>query len=143
MPRSTVQYDHPLVRSFFVLAAITTLFLGLGLLVSPHWFTSIFVNDPISLSGIFFIRFAGTSLVGFSVLNFYAFNKSPELLRLAAIVNIASLAPATVIAVWTYQQYSIDKFRWLIVAEHIIFLAGFSLCLARLHSGKMPEQSND
>lgn len=139
MTTSPQQSDHKLVRSFFVLAGLTTLILGLGLVISPQWVTNIFVNDPISANGIFFIRFAGTSLLGFSILNFYAFNKSPQLIRLAAIVNIASLAPATVIAVWTYQQYSIDKFRWLIVAEHMFFLLGFTGCLARLHLGKLSD----
>lgn len=129
--------DHPLVRSFFVLSGLTTLILGLGLLTSPQWVTNIFVNDPISANGIFFIRFAGTSLLGFSVLNFYAFDKSHELLRLAAITNIASLAPATIIAIWTYQHYSIDKFRWLIIVEHLFFLSGFLACLLRLHLGRM------
>lgn len=137
MTTSPQQSDHKLVRSFFVLAGLTTLILGLGLVISPQWVTNIFVNDPISANGIFFIRFAGTSLLGFSILNFYAFNKSPQLLRLAAIVNIASLAPATVIAVWTYQHYSIDNFRWLIVAEHLFFLSGFLACLLRLHLGRM------
>lgn len=137
MLHSTTQSNYPFVHSFFVLAGFTTLILGLGLLVSPQWVTNIFVNDPISSSGIFFIRFAGTSLLGFSILNFYSFNKSPELLRLIAMTNIASLAPATVVAIWTYQQYSIDKFRWLIVAEHLFFLSGFLACLLRLHLGRM------
>ena len=137
MSASNEQSNHPIVRGFFCLAGFVTLFLGMVLLVAPTQVTNIFLDAPISESGLFFIRFAGTSLLGFSVLNFYACTKSLELLRLAAVVNIASLAPATIIAIWTYQQYSIDKFRWLIVAEHVFFLSGFILCLVRLHLGKM------
>lgn len=137
MHSSNEYSDHTLVRGFFVLAGLTTLALGLGLVLSPQWVTNIFINDPIPVSGIFFIRFAGTSLLGFSVLNFYASNKSPKLLRFAAITNITSLAPATVIAIWTYQHYSIDNFRWLIVVDHLFFLSGFLACLLRLHLGRM------
>ncbi len=104
------------------------------MLFFPGDVTNIFLNDPIRASGLFFIRFAGTSLLGFSVLNFYAVNKDRSLLRLAALINVTSLAPATVLSFWTYSFDYIDKFQRLIVLEHTFFLTGFLVCWLQLKS---------
>jgi hypothetical protein len=113
------------IETFFLLAAAITALLGLGLLFMPAFVTNIFLDQQIEKSGLFFIRFAGTSLLGFSVLNFYVARREHRLLRLAALVNGVSLAPATVISIWTYRLNYIDHFQWLIVLEHGFFFTGF------------------
>lgn len=113
------------IRIFFLAASLTTALIGTALLVSPSLVTNIFLDYPLEDSGLFFIRFAGTSLLGFSFLNYYASIKQPSFLKTAAVVNIVSLAPATLISIWTYSSGYIDSYKWLIILEHSIFLAGF------------------
>lgn len=130
--KGPIKDSFAIVRYFFILSGFTTACLGIGLLFFPEPTTSIFLNQPIEASGLFFIRFAGTSLLGFSVLNFYTANKEYSLLKLAALINVTSLAPATVLSLRTYGTGYIDKFQWLIVLEHVFFLTGFLLCWFQL-----------
>lgn len=122
------------VRFFFLFSAVVTAVLGSGLLFFPEDITNIFLNNSVETGGLFFIRFAGTSLLGFSVLNFYVVNKDRSLLGLAALINVSSLAPATVLSFLTYSANYIDKFQWLIVLEHSFFLAGFLISWMQLKS---------
>lgn len=107
--------------------ALITLALGLTLLFFPKFLGLLFFNE-INNASLFFISITGSTLVGYSVLNFFAsFHKNNNIKELAVWGNLATLLVATVLTLIYYTRF--DSFGWLILLQHTVFASGFTTCI--------------
>lgn len=74
-----------------------------------------------------FIRFLGTALLGFSVVNWYAIRlaHNPEALLIALVANFTSLFLATTIDFILFTTGMLTSRSILILLLHLSFAAGF------------------
>lgn len=115
------------IRRYFVAVALFAGLLGLCLILSPESIVHLFVETTFGSTELFFIRFIGTTLLGLSLLNSFAARSNVETMKLACLINIVSLAPATTVSVYGVMHQIIAVNRFLFIAEHMVLLCGFVL----------------
>lgn len=119
-----------MVRVYLRAIGIITTLLGLSLLLFPSIVIGIFFNQ-INSQTEFFAGIAGSTLIGYSVINILASRtKDIEIQRLAVFGNLATLTIASLICLFYYDSF--DSYGWLIVGEHIFFAGGFIVCAHKL-----------
>jgi hypothetical protein len=110
-------------QKYLEVTAGITLFIGGFVLFNPSLILDWFIPGA---NNAFFVRFIGSTLIGYAVLNHRAARqKSREARELAIVSNIATLFIATVISIVGVLNGSITSYQWLIVSEHLVFLGGF------------------
>lgn len=84
--------------------------------------------------GSIFVRFLGSSLIGYSFLNLYAsmYNRL-ELVKANLVGNFATLFIAFVLSIVGLVAGSLNKYGTLIMVLHAIFGAGFGYYLYKLN----------
>lgn len=114
------------LRHFFHVAGIVTLGLGISLILFPEMILQYFANGQVP-NDIHFVRYLGTALVGFGILNWYGarFAAKPEMALIALVANFASLLLATIIDVLMYLDGSLSGRNILILLLHLAFVIGF------------------
>jgi hypothetical protein len=81
-------------------------------------------------TGDFFIRFIGSALLGYAVLNHLsAKTKDREVRRIAIIANLVTLSVATMLSVAGVISGTIKHDQWILILEHVIFTVGFVYAL--------------
>ncbi len=114
------------------MTAVTTAVIGLGFLLFPNTIVNLFIDKPLD-NGSIFIRFLGSSLIGYSFLNLYASMYDRLALVKANLVgNFATLAVAFLVSVLGVISGALNKRGILIVLLHLIFGAGFGYYLYKL-----------
>jgi hypothetical protein len=114
-------------------AAVVTLGLGVTMIAFPsellHWFGNGSGNQHFAI-------YLGTSLIGFSVIN-WLFSRAddPQTLKPVIYGNLASLVIASVIDTVTLARGSVSQSIWLILILHLVFVAAFVYCLRLLSDG--------
>lgn len=120
------------IRLFLRITAFTTAVIGLSFIFLPETMVNFFLTDPIG-HGSIFVRFLGSSLVGYSFLNAYAsMYNHLELVKPNLAGNFATLSVAFVLSVVGMVTGSLNKNGILIVLLHLTFGAGFGWYLYRL-----------
>ncbi len=123
------------VISYLRVIALVTLGLGLVLLVVPNRLLGIFFSTYYAGTD-FFVRMLGSTLVGYAGLNAVAAYKANiESLQTAVWGNLITLTIATIVSV-SY-IHSFDNYAWLMIGQHVLFVAGFGYCAWLL---KFPKQ---
>ncbi len=116
-------------------SALTTLAIGLALILFPHavleWFDSSSSNND------HFAVYLGTALIGFSVTNWlYSRSQNLQFILPAIYGNITSLAIGSVIDLVGLWSDKLNEALWSILLLHIGFLAAFIYCAAAIRSQK-------
>lgn len=115
------------VRWYLIVTAAITFAIGLVLLFWPEGILQWFIPGA---TGGFFIKFIGSSLIGYSALNALAAHSADIFAqRLALWSNFVTLVIATGLAIYGVLSHQIHQNGWLIIFEHILFTAGFASCL--------------
>ena len=119
--------QHINLRSFLRLAAIVTLLLGAGLMLEPSPILSFFADGTIP-NNVHFVRFLGTALIGFGVINWRnsTITHQPHIVLNGLYGNLASLGLATIVDVVSLAQGVLNMRGWAILALHVFFTLGFS-----------------
>ena len=113
------------IKLFFYSVAFFAAMLGIILIFYPTLIVTLFLNTPLTTSGTFFIRFIGTTLFGFGLLNARAATSNIDSMKIACEVNIASLAPALVISIYGAYSHIIVSHQLLFIGEHLVLLGSF------------------
>lgn len=81
-----------------------------------------------------FIRFLGTALIGFSVLNWYGARlaHNTEAMLIAVTANFTSLALATAIDLLMLTSHTMNSRGLLILALHLSFALGFGYWISQI-----------
>jgi hypothetical protein len=123
------------VRYILAAAALTTLFIGLATLLLPEraigWF------DGGGGESSHFVRFIGTALIGFSVMN-WLYSRSDDLrYALPAIYgNLASLSLAIIVDAIGLARHELSLGAWIILGLHGVFAAAFAYCAVAINKGR-------
>lgn len=114
------------LQQFFRLAGITTALIGIALICFPSEVLVFFDGDGAARHA-HFIRFLGTALTGFSVINWYAVRlmHNPEALLIALVANFTSLFLASMIDLLMFVQGMLTDRSILILFLHLGFAFGF------------------
>lgn len=124
MKRST---ELSFVRSYLLLTGVVTAGIGLVLLFWPEQILQWFIPGA---TGDFFVRFIGSALMGYAALNFLtAQTKDRVAQKIALWANLVTLVIATGLSLYGVASNMITQRGWLIITEHVVFVAGFALCL--------------
>lgn len=116
------------VRTILQWAAFFTFWIGLGTLLIPeviiHWF------DGFEAPNLHFVRFIGTALIGFSVINWlYSRLNNLEYILPAIYGNLASLSLAIIVDAIGLYLHMLAPLAWLILALHAVFAGAFLYCV--------------
>jgi len=119
-------------KNYLFLISLITLFLGGFLVLAPNQVINLFFNDQ-TVATEFFARITGSTLVGYSTLNYLASKSNmAKLAGIAVYGNLSTLAAAAVITITYISRF--DSFGWLIISQHLFFASGFVICLYKLSS---------
>jgi hypothetical protein len=119
------------IRIFLRLTAFTTAVIGLTLIALPHFIGDLFFEVTDHNSDIF-IQFLGSSLIGYTYLNWQtSHGKKPAMEYPALIGNFSTLLIAFIISLAGVLNHSLKAAGWLIVLLHFTFGSGFGLYLYR------------
>jgi len=123
----TTYTAHKIVRAILRLAAIATLILGAITLLAPNFVVSI--SDGYSNGNFHLVRFIGTALIGFGVMNWLYSTFEDLSSTLPAIYgNIVSLGLAIGVDIFGLISNHLSPSAWLISAIHITFFIAFIKC---------------
>lgn len=110
------------------LAAIATCAIGLVVLLFPQMITQVF--DGYNGSNYHFIRFIGTALLGFAVMNWlYAGFHDKKAVMPALLGNLTSLFIAVVIDTIGLIYGTVPMAAVVILAVHFVFMAAFGYAI--------------
>ena len=117
-----------LIKITLQLAALTTFFLGLFIIIKPDllimWF------DGYSAGDYHIVRFIGTALIGFSVMNWiYSQSKDLKAVLPAIYGNLTSISLAVIVDLIGLATGSLSMAAWLILAVHAVFAGAFIYCV--------------
>lgn len=114
------------LSQFFRIAGLVTLILGVGLILFPEMILQYFANGQVP-NDFHFVRYLGTALIGFGVLNWYGarFVSKPEIALIALVANFTSLVLATSIDLVMYLDGTLAGRNVLILLLHVSFSIGF------------------
>jgi hypothetical protein len=105
-------------------AAIATLLIGLAILFFPQLI--VYVFDGYSGSNYHFMRFIGTALLGFALMNWlYAGFHDKKAVMPALLGNLVSLGIAVVVDIIGLVQGSVPMVAAIILLLHVIFMVAF------------------
>lgn len=127
-----------IIKNVLQIAAITTFFLGLAIVIFPHliilWF------EGYSAQNYHFVRFVGTALIGFAVTN-WLYSKLTDLRYVLPAIygNLTSIGLAILVDVIGLATHSLSKAAWLILVLHIIFAVAFSYCIRYIIKSNLQE----
>lgn len=116
------------VGVFLKLTALTTGVIGLLFSLWPHFVATFFLVQVNHDSNVF-IRYLGSSLLGYSALNWFSSKQTPIVLRPVLWGNGISLALATVISSLDLINHVVKPTGWLILLLHVGFGSGFAAYL--------------
>lgn len=121
------------VRTVLKLAAAATFLLGIFIIIAPYqtllWF------DGSSTGNYHFLRFLGTALIGFSIMNWlYSKFDNIEPVIPAIYGNLASLFLAIIFDLAGLLRDTLYPAAWLILAMHAFFACAFGYCVLRIKS---------
>lgn len=117
----------PFVRTYLLVTAAATFAIGVILLFWPEQILQWFIPGA---TGDFFVRFIGSALVGYSVLNTLAAEtKDYYAQEIALIANLVTLSIATCLSIYGVVSGQITSMTGLLIGEHIVFTVGFAICL--------------
>ncbi len=120
------------LKQFLRLAGIVTLVLGLAIMLLPVPVLTFFANGKIP-NDIHFVRFLGTALVGFGVLNWTASNLSDTKAVLPILYgNFVSLTLGVVIDLVGLVAGNLNMRSAWILLLHSVFGAGFGYYIVQL-----------
>lgn len=120
--KKKIDQDNFAVAYLQSTAAITFI-IGIVLLFWPERILQWFIPEA---TGDFFIRFIGSTLVGYSTLNYLA-SRSGNLrtCQIAIDANLVTLGVASLLSIIGVTSGTIRSYEWLIIAEHVFFFALF------------------
>lgn len=119
------------------LAAAATAVIGLITLIAPREVVAMF--DGYHGNNLHFVRFIGTALIGFAVMNWmYSMASDLRVVIPAILGNITSLALAIAVDALGLINGMLAPTAWIILMVHAGFLAAFSYCLVALHRQRRP-----
>jgi hypothetical protein len=122
------------IRIFLKITSLVTFIIGAAFLFLPVTIVNLFLIDPIG-SGDIFIRFLGSSLIGYSCLNYYTSRyKNLDILIANMTGNFVTLFIASVLSVIGLLDGSLNKNGVLILILHLVFGSGFGYYIYRLKS---------
>jgi len=114
------------------MTAVVTALIGASLLFFPLTVANIFLTHSMD-EGAIFVRFLGSSLVGYSYLNWYTAHYDQFLVMRATIIgNFSTLSIALLVSILGVVGGVLNLQGLLIVALHLVFASGFGYYLLRL-----------
>ena len=124
------------IQTFLRLTAITTAVIGTVFIIAPFQVTNIFV-DQLGREALMFMRFLGSSLVGYSYLNWQTakLNKL-QAMHATLVGNFATLCIALLLSIIGVVSQDLNLYGLLIVALHLVFASGFGYYLLKLRRSK-------
>ena len=121
-----------IVRHVLRSAALITLLLGIATLLAPQLIVDWFDGQR-TLDDYHFVRFIGTALIGFSVMNWLYSRLADITATLPAIYgNLVSLTLAIVVDTVGIVFHTLPAAAWLILFVHLAFEAAFIYCVIGL-----------
>jgi len=121
------------VKTFLFITSITTAAVGLTLLVFPSFIANFFLPTPAHGTDIF-IRFLGSSLIGYTYLNWFTMTHDKlTTMRPTLIGNFSTLFIALVVSIIGVLNHNLKTTGILIILMHLTFASGFGWYLFRLH----------
>lgn len=119
------------VQTFLKITAFTTALIGASFIIAPFQLTNVFV-DNLGREALMFIRFLGSSLVGYSYLNWQTakLNKL-QAMRATLVGNFATLCIALLLSIIGVLTKDLNLYGLLIVALHLAFASGFGYFLLK------------
>jgi Na+-driven multidrug efflux pump len=128
---------YRITRLILRLAALTTFVIGGITLVAPDEIVRIF--DGSGTESNHMVRFIGTALIGFAVMNWlYSSYSRLDSVLPAIYGNLTSLWLAITVDIIGLFTGSLSKPGWFILFLHVIFAAAFSYCVILIK--RIPEQ---
>ena len=114
------------------MTAIATALIGAAMLLLPLTIANIFLTHSMN-EGAIFVRFLGSSLVGYSYLNWYTAHYDHFMVMRATIIgNVSTLCIALVVSIIGVISGVLNVWGLLIVALHLVLVIGFGYYLLRL-----------
>lgn len=102
-----------------------TSIIGLTLLLFPHFVANFFLPMPAHGADIF-IRFLGSTLIGYTYLNYYTSTDDHlKTARPTLVGNLSTLFIAFIVSLIGVLDHNLKSTGWLIVLLHLTFAAGF------------------
>jgi hypothetical protein len=122
-------------KTFLLATAAITAGIGLVLLVFPSFIANFFLAKPGHGEDIF-IRFLGSSLIGYTYLNWFTTTDGQRSLRATLIGNFSTLCIALIISVAGVINHTLKATGLFIVLLHVTFVSGFGWFLYRSYTRK-------
>ncbi|MBA3757514.1 hypothetical protein H0X09_01460 [Candidatus Saccharibacteria bacterium] len=114
------------------MTTIATALIGAALLFLPLTVANIFLTHSMH-EGAIFVRFLGSSLVGYSYLNWYTAHYDHFMVMRATIIgNFSTLCIALLVSIFGVIGGVLNVRGLLIVALHLVLVSGFGYHLLRL-----------
>jgi hypothetical protein len=124
------------LRNFLRLTAVTTGIIGATLIILPSFIANFFLPQTDHSTDIF-IQFVGSSLIGYTYLNWQtAKANSPGQLHATLIGNFSTLLIAFAISLIGVLNGTLRQTGWLIVLLHFTFGTGFGWYLKYFKTGR-------
>lgn len=119
------------LKSFLRITAITTGIIGTILILLPSFIANFFLPGTDHSADIF-IQFVGSSLIGYTYLNWFSTkNTDAKQVHATLIGNFSTLLIAFIISLIGVLDGDLKTTGWLIVALHFTFGAGFGWYLKK------------
>jgi Na+-driven multidrug efflux pump len=119
------------LRLFLRITAVTTAIIGATLILFPSFIANLFLPNTDHMADIF-IQFVGSSLIGYTYLNWFtARHDKFEQVHAALIGNFSTLLIAFIISLIGVISGGLKEMGWLIVALHFTFGTGFGFFLKK------------
>ena len=109
--------------AYLQLIAGITAVIGLVLLLWPEWILKWFIPGA---TGVFFVRFIGSALLGYATLNVLSSKvNNYDIRRIAIDANLVTLTVALILSVVGVVSGAITHDQLLLIGEHVVFVTGF------------------
>lgn len=110
------------------IAAIVTAVIGLTTLIAPAAIISVF--DGYNADNFHFVRFIGTALIGFAVMNWlYSTFEDMRVVLPVLYGNMTSLVLAIIVDLVGLLAGTLTQMTWFILGLHLMFVAAFGYCI--------------
>lgn len=120
------------IKTFLRLTSTVIIVIGFTLVIFPGFIENFFVSNS-SHGGDIFIRFLGSSLVGYSYLNWFTSGlDNIKTMRATIIGNFSTLLLAFLISVLALANGTLNREGILIVLLHLVFSLGFGYYLFKV-----------
>ena len=121
------------VKTVLQFAAAVTFAIGLVTLLFPGMVIEIF--DGYQADNFHFVRFIGTALIGFSVMN-WLYSKFEDVTLVLPVLygNMTSLVLAVAVDLIGLIIGQLMPIAWLILVLHLVFVVAFGYCIRVIKS---------